>query len=191
MSRTSAKCGARSIAGRLDTFGSCADYKTLNKITSESRFLFLRVRSDGRVAMDDTDNDEDERSDEGNARGKGRRWERGEGEMPATRCRHVAEERDGACLFKPILYRIFILMDFFNSGYSALRVFVLWLWPGKRTRNAMISARSDDGPSPSLLPDYHTRVSITVRISTPRDGPSRAVEECSRFLNSAWLVRAR
>lgn len=33
-----------------------------------------------------------------------------------TRCRHVVEERDGACLFKPILYRIFILMDFFNSG---------------------------------------------------------------------------
>lgn len=94
-----------------DTFGSCANYKTLNKITSESRSLFLCVRSEGRVAMDDDDDD-----DEGNTRGKGSRRDGGEGEMPATRCRHVAEERDGACLFKPILYRIFILMDFFNSG---------------------------------------------------------------------------
>jgi hypothetical protein len=123
--------------------------------------------------MDDTDNDKDERSDEGNAKGKGRRRDGGEGEMAATRCRHVAEERDGACLFKPILYRIFILMDFFNSEswHCALRVFVLWLWPGKRTRNAMIPARSDDELSP-LPPDYHIRVSITVRISTARNGPS-------------------
>lgn len=57
--------------------------------------------SDKRVVMDDDDEERRKRTKE-------------EGRVK----RHDVDtkERDGAYLFKLILYRIFILMDFFNSG---------------------------------------------------------------------------
>lgn len=98
---------AYGVTGR-PTRSVCTDYKTLNKITLESHGS---VRAWTGVPTCVTENGDDV-DDEVKTRGKGRRRGRN---VLATRCRHVAEERDGACLFKPILYRIFILMDFFNS----------------------------------------------------------------------------
>lgn len=95
-----------------------------------------------------------------------------------TRCRHVAEERDGACLFKPILYRIFILMDFFNSGPLVLdgladareRVlcFRSLALAGCNVLHSLSLSLLPLLPVGWRSPDYHTRVSITVRISSAR-----------------------
>lgn len=90
-----------------DTFRVRANYKTLNKITLESHGS-VRARTGVSTCTTEDGDDVDDvvtRGREGRRRGRN---------VPVTRCRHVAEERDGACLFKPILYRIFILMDFFN-----------------------------------------------------------------------------
>jgi len=171
------------VAGR-PTRSACADYKTLNKITLE---LHRSVRPDGRV--DVRDGERRRRRRQGSATGKGRRRGRN---VLATRCRHVAEERDGACLFKPILYRIFILMDFFNSvvgedervgpGLEEERVL--------RFRSLALEnvQRVPDVPRMTKPVDYHTCVSITVRISRlgrwAKAGETRGIKKLSRFPNS-------
>lgn len=122
-----------------DTFRVRANYKTLNKITLESHGS-VRARTGVSTCTTEDGDDVDVVT-------RGRKGRRRGRNVPVTRCRHVAEERDGACLFKPILYRIFILMDFFNSGRDGRgRV-------GPRSRRRSVSRVSVLWPVASALED--------------------------------------
>lgn len=158
-----------------------ADYKTLNKITLESR----SARSDGRVAMDDDEKGRSEtrkgktKSDQTKTRTRTNDDDGAEDEM------HVLAAYDVDTSRKKGTARMFI-QNHLISHFHTNGLFQLWpavaacwlaLLAGAKERALCFRSLALAGCNGSLpltldprwmtiSPDYHTCVSITVRISS-------------------------